>query len=248
MKYPVFILSCCIAFGTLTGNAQVAAETAVEVKDVLASYPGGEAAFDAFIKAHLKITSTAADNKKKGEVIIKFDIDENGLPGNYQVVKSMGYGCDEQAILVLRSMPRWQPGIIKGRKIKTTLQKSFVFNVLLPVAEIDAEKEKSLLPDQPASYGEKEEDLATWLQENFHYPRGMKKSIPGVVMVRFRITTEGVTENINIISGLNDAIDNEIIRVIKAMNNWKPRQEKYRPVESYKELVIGFKNKKPLLF
>lgn len=235
----------------LAGHA-VAQETTLEgvkvSEDTLAAYPGGEQAFDQYILTGLRTTKAALAANISGNVVIKFVIDENGRAGDIRITQKLGYGCDEQAIALLRRMPLWQPGVINGKRIKTRLEKVFHFYTdNMQAADNTAEFSRDMLPVGPSGFGTQAQDLEKYLQANFVYPTSVQQDVTDVIVIRFRIGPDGATDNIQLITGLGDAFDQEAIRVIKNMPPWQPKLTDFKPVEDYRQLVIGFKNKKPLL-
>jgi protein TonB len=104
-----------------------------------------------------------------------------------------------------------------------------------------------MLPAGPSMFGVQAQDLEKYLQANFVYPASVKQNVEDVLVIRFRIAPNGTIDNIQLITGLGDAFDREAIRVIKNMPAWQPKQADFKPVEDYRQLVIGFKDKKPLL-
>jgi|GEM_PF-3127348 len=183
-----------------------------------------------------------------GNVVIKFVIDENGRVADIFITKKLGYGCDEQAVALLRRMPLWQPGVISGKRVKTRLEKVFHFYTdNMQAADNTAEFSRDKLPAGPSRFGTQEQDLEKYLQANFVYPAGVKEDVEDVLVIRFRITPNGITDNIQLVTGLGDAFDQEAIRVIKNMPAWEPKLADFKPVEDYRQLVIGFKNRKPLV-
>jgi TonB family protein len=51
-----------------------------------------------------RLPEAARQNNISGSVRVKITLDKNGLPIDYQVVKSLGYGCDEEALRVLKNI------------------------------------------------------------------------------------------------------------------------------------------------
>lgn len=96
--------------------------------EIKPSYPGGETALAKFIQGHIEYPDRALDEGVEGTVEVMFAVDENGkvytpfVKGNRQ-----GYGLDEEATKVVSQMPRWNPGQIKGKNVKSyyTLPISF---------------------------------------------------------------------------------------------------------------------------
>ncbi|MBK9456902.1 MAG: energy transducer TonB [Bacteroidetes bacterium] len=57
----------------------------------------------------------ARDNGIEGTVYIKFVVDDKGAVSQAHVVRSIGAGCDEEALRVVKEMPNWTPGRQNGK-------------------------------------------------------------------------------------------------------------------------------------
>jgi periplasmic protein TonB len=65
--------------------------------------------------------------------------------------------------------------------------------------------------------------LLRYIQKNTQYPPiAVRKKIFGTVMVRFCITSKGTIDKVSVVKGVAPMLDDEAVRVIKAMPNWKP--------------------------
>jgi len=56
----------------------------------------------AFIASQLKYPKEALDKKIEGVVLVKYDIDYKGKVVDAKVSKSLGYGCDEEAVRIVK--------------------------------------------------------------------------------------------------------------------------------------------------
>lgn len=85
-------------------------------------YPGGSSAMRSFINENLKYPKDALNNKIEGTVYLRYEINYNGDVTDVKVLGGIGYGCDEEAIRVVRLLKFKVP---KGpRKLKVTFHKS----------------------------------------------------------------------------------------------------------------------------
>ena len=55
-----------------------------------------------------------------GRVILQFYVEKDGSIANVKVVRGIGGGCDEEAQRVIENMPKWNPGLQKGRPVRVT--------------------------------------------------------------------------------------------------------------------------------
>lgn len=65
-------------------------------------YPGGNKAMDEFVRSHLSYPEEALANRVEGTVAVDYDVDVFGKVIAAQVMHAIGYGCDEEALRVVK--------------------------------------------------------------------------------------------------------------------------------------------------
>lgn len=104
-----------------TQNENSAADDLEEVVFVavekMPEFPGGEPALLKYISDHINYPATAAENGIQGRVACKFTIRGDGSVGDVRVLRSVAPSLDDEAIRVLYSMPKWNPGEQRGKKV-----------------------------------------------------------------------------------------------------------------------------------
>jgi protein TonB len=103
--------------------------TLYTILDVYPHYPGGDQARFYFLRTHISYPEDARKKGIQGVVIIVFVIEEDGSVSNIKVTKSIGGGCDEEAVRVIRSMPLWEPGKRSGRPVRVLVRMPIVFRI-----------------------------------------------------------------------------------------------------------------------
>ncbi|ADB39530.1 energy transducer TonB [Spirosoma linguale] len=78
-------------------------------------FPGGFGTLNTYLKENVRYPAAAAQANIKGFVLISYLIDELGNVTAIKVMKGLGYGCDEEALRVVRQMPRWKPAQQSGK-------------------------------------------------------------------------------------------------------------------------------------
>lgn len=78
-----------------------------------AVYTGGQKAMLLFIQNNLQYPPEALAAKVEGTVRIRFSIDHTGKVFKSQVITSLGYGCDEEAIRLVRLLEFEVPKVYK---------------------------------------------------------------------------------------------------------------------------------------
>lgn len=98
------------------------------------TFPGGEEALMDFIGTNIRYPKYAQDHGISGRVFIKFVVMPDGSVSNVEVLKGIGGGCDEEAVRVVKMMPKWIPGEKDGKKVMVmyTLPISFRLTSLRP--------------------------------------------------------------------------------------------------------------------
>ena len=65
--------------------------------------------------------------------------------------------------------------------------------------------------------------LTDYIMKNGQYPqKAIDDSITGIVLVQFMVDIDGSTDNIQVLKGVRNDLDEECIRLVKEMPNWKP--------------------------
>ena len=86
------------------------------------------------------------------------------------------------------------------------------------------------------------EALLTYLKDNLEYPENCKKNnIQGRVIITFVVEKDGSVADAEIVRSVNEELDAEALRVIKAMPNWKPGKQKGKTVRVKYTVPVNFK-------
>lgn len=85
-------------------------------------------------------------------------------------------------------------------------------------------------------------EMYKWLADNVKYPaEAANEEVQGKVIVEFVITKTGATDEVRVLRGLHPALDEEAVRVIKAMPAWTPGKQNGQPVNVSYTLPITFR-------
>lgn len=79
------------------------------------SFPGGMEAMYKFLAENIKYPQEAKDNNISGKVYVTFVVETDGRITNPRLLRDIGGGCGQEAIRVVKSMPRWNPGKNNGQ-------------------------------------------------------------------------------------------------------------------------------------
>ncbi len=82
-------------------------------------FNGGAQGLDKWIQEHIQYPVDAAKAKIEGRVIVEFIIDKNGAVTFPKVVRGINDVLNNEAIRVIKSLPRWTPGYANGKPTNT---------------------------------------------------------------------------------------------------------------------------------
>ncbi len=81
-------------------------------------YPGGDAARIKYLQENIKYPEMAKESGIQGIVYVTFVVEKDGRITSVKVLRGIGGGCDEEAVRVIKKMPRWKPGKQRGRSVR----------------------------------------------------------------------------------------------------------------------------------
>lgn len=102
--------------------------TVYSTPDVSPSFAnGGEAGLMRYLSANLKYPPAALAANVQGRVVVSFVVEKDGNIKSAKIIKGVDPELDREALRVVLSMPRWNPGMRAGRPVRTqyTLPVSF---------------------------------------------------------------------------------------------------------------------------
>lgn len=82
------------------------------------SYPGGDEARINFLRENMKYPQMARESGISGTVFVTFVVERDGSVTDVKVLRGIGGGCDEEAIRVIKAMPKWNPGKQRGKPVR----------------------------------------------------------------------------------------------------------------------------------
>lgn len=98
-----------------------APEMVIETIEEPAEFPGGRAALAKFLADNLQYPAAAAKEEIQGKVYLRFVVLEDGSITQATVTRGIPDcpDCDVEALRLVQNMPKWTPGKIKGKAVKS---------------------------------------------------------------------------------------------------------------------------------
>lgn len=99
------------------------------VIDVYPRYPGGDEARLYFLRKNVRYPEAAIKGAVQGVVMVVFIIEKDGSISHVEVSKGIGGGCDEEALRVVKKMPKWEPAKRSGQPVRLMIRMPIVFRI-----------------------------------------------------------------------------------------------------------------------
>lgn len=243
--FPVFLLHF-FAVNSLQAKVAFVSDSIPgeihRIVDQLPEFSGGKEALFKFLAQNLNMPYTGADRKVFGQVVVKFVVFKDGSVGNIGIMKSLAPAADKEAIRVVKAMPKWIPGKLKGADVNVEMGIPIRFDY---TAIATLEKYKLICDgvDKAARFPGEEQALFRYMAQNIEYPKLAKyNKTQGNVMVQFFIEKDGSVTHPEISSGLADGINEEVIRMLNKMPKWEPSLLNGEPVRTFvREFSVVFR-------
>ena len=110
-------------------SAQQQEKVYLEVEQ-MPEFPGGDLALRQFIANSIKYPDEAVKKGIQGKVFVEFVVGKDGVVKDVKVAKSVDTALDAEAIKVVKSMPKWTPGMEKGKQVAVQYTIPINFNLM----------------------------------------------------------------------------------------------------------------------
>ena len=237
-----------------------------EVVETMPEYPnGGMPGMMEFLSKNIRYPVNAQKNGTQGRVTVQFIVNTDGSISNIGILRRVDPELDGEAVRVISAMPKWKPGMQKGKpvRVKYTVPVMFRLNdekkeEFKPVPKIDesivvvgyASQEKSPaeedvvfeVVEQMPSFAGGMGGLMRYLSKNIKYPVAAQKAgAQGQVIIQVIIDSNGNVTNPKITKSVDPSLDAEAIRVTSNMPKWQPGMQRGKAVNVKYTFPIDFK-------
>ena len=89
-----------------------------QIVEQMPQFPNGEEAMMQYIAEQVKYPAEAKKADAQGRVFVGFIVEPDGSLSDFKVLRGIGHGCDEEALRVVKSMPKWKPGMQRGKAVR----------------------------------------------------------------------------------------------------------------------------------
>lgn len=106
----------------ITGYSPAGVDPNREPVMKLAQPAGGLRAYDKYLKNSLHYPQQALENNVKGRVTVSFTVNTDGTLAEFNVLKGLGFGCDEEVIRLVKNGPKWSPTTQDGNPVESEVR------------------------------------------------------------------------------------------------------------------------------
>ena len=94
-------------------------QTIFEVVEQMPEFPnGGMAGLMQYLSKNIKYPTIAQENGTQGRVTVQFVVNRDGSIVDAKVLRGVDPYLDKEAIRVISSMPKWKPGMQRGKAVR----------------------------------------------------------------------------------------------------------------------------------
>lgn len=238
-----------------------------QIVEVMPEFPGGSDAMMKYLSENIKYPEEAKDKGISGRVFLSFVIEKDGAVSDVKVAKGIGKLCDDEAVRVVKAMPKWKPGLMKGKPVRVSYMLPIFFKLdgvkttgsegvtkgdvhkgtVAPQAELKPDKDGVWpIAETMPEFSGGMDAMIKYLQENITVPekyQNMEVKAEYRVFIQFVVAEDGSITEVQTVKpdpskkDLND----EAVRVVKAMPKWKPGTMDGKPVRVRYMLPITYK-------
>ena len=127
MQSPVAVERNAEAQVTNESNPQ--SETIYKSVEQMPMFPGGEIELIKYLSQNIQYPPEAAKNNVQGRVILQFVVDKTGQVGEVKVVRSVSEELDAEAVRVVKTLPKFEPGRQDGKPVAVWYTLPVSFNI-----------------------------------------------------------------------------------------------------------------------
>ena len=225
---------------SLSSKSREMNEQVFTVVEKMPSFPGGDAELLKYIATNIKYPKESQDNGEQGRVICSFIVGRDGSVNNPEVLRGVTPLLNEEAVRVINTMPRWNPGMQRGKAVAVKYTVPITFRLKSPVEE--AKEETLTVVDVMPQYPGGDRELLKFIAQSIKYPTDAQEAgVQGRVICSFVVDKKGNIVEPKIIRGIDPSLDAEALRVIGMMPRWTPGRQDGKAVRVLYTVPITFR-------
>ncbi|WP_426058360.1 energy transducer TonB [Hymenobacter sp. B1770] len=198
-----------------------------------AQFPGGEAALEQYLQKNRATPAEVKLRDLKGHVAVRFVIKSDGRIGASEVVTPLCPSCDEEALRLVRSLPRWQPALGYDDQPVAVYQTLNIYfqppapqgGTAPPVPEHQVYTRVAQMPTLPGRNDPAA--IQTALQESIIYP---ERATNGNGQVSFVVEPDGRVTRPIMLKSISRPTDEAVLAAALRLPRFEPGRHNGQPV------------------
>lgn len=93
-------------------------EMVYDMPEQMPEFPGGADALEQFINDNIKYPPEAKEKRIQGKVYVQFIVEKDGTLSEIKIRRGAHELLNEEALRVIKLMPDWKPGSMRGKKVR----------------------------------------------------------------------------------------------------------------------------------
>ncbi len=194
-------------------------------------FPGGMIGLKRYIAQNIIYPKAARESGIEGRIFCRFVVNKDGSIGPVEVIKKVHPLLDNEAIRVLKSLPKFKPAESNGKPVRVWYSIPITFDI----PNLNNENRK--LPEFPGG----NDKIMKYFTEHFMYPANLRNpNAYGTMDIEYEITKTGEIGKVKVVKKIHPLLDKEAVRVIKSFPKFKPGEKNGVPADMVFELPVVF--------
>ena len=198
-----------------------------------ASFPGGDAALEAWLLQHKTVPAEVQQRDLQGRVSVRLVVKPDGRVGATEITTSLCPSCDDEALRLVRSFPRWQPALGYDDQPVAQYQVLHIWfrpgpsaaGLAPPVPENRVFEQVDTMPEIPGRSGAA--GIQATLKELMQYPA---RTTNGEGQVSFVVEPDGRVTRPVILKSISASVDEAILAAVLHLPAFTPGRQRGQPV------------------
>lgn len=242
----LFILCVSLLFGSIYTQAQQIADTNVYYAfDKKPEFPGGNQAMMKFIATHIRYPDEARNQGVTGNVYASFVVEPDGSLSHVKIIKGLGFGCNAEVKRIIFLMPKWQPGLVGGKPVRSYVTQEVSFR-MKPWGNVTRGDRIYTKVDSLPTFAVGKQGVEHFLISRLWYPkRTVRRNVVDTVYVNFVVEKDNRITQIRLMKPKTymNAYDFEAIRVVSLLPVVRPAILDNKPARCRLYVPVVFDHK-----
>ena len=109
-----------------------------QVVETQPEFPGGIAELMKYLQKNMRYPKVCKEQGLQGRVIVQFVVNTDSTISDVNVIKPVNQHFDEEALRVVKAMPKWKPGTQRGKPVRVRFTLPVTFRLPEDTVKVDA--------------------------------------------------------------------------------------------------------------